>query len=192
MNVLILMGSPRLHGNTAELCKPFMEELKENGARVHYVTLADKNIHPCKGCYACQDVSGTYGCVQKDDMYAIVEEIQWADLIVLATPIYTWYCTAHMKNVLDRHYGLNKYYGSAEGSLWAGKKVAIIATHGYDRAYATDPFVMGVERLCEHSKLTYIGMYSVRDEDNLASFQTEAAIEGAKNFAKKMLAANAP
>lgn len=192
MNVLILMGSPRLHGNTAELCKPFMEELKENGARVHYVTLADKNIHPCKGCYACQDVSGTYGCVQKDDMYAIVEEIQWADLIVLATPIYTWYCTAHMKNVLDRHYGLNKYYGSAEGSLWAGKKVAIIATHGYDRAYATDPFVMGVERLCEHSKLTYIGMYSVRDEDNLASFQTEAAIEGAKNFAPKMLAANAP
>ena len=192
MNVLILMGSPRLHGNTAELCKPFMEELKENGARVHYVTLADKNIHPCKGCYTCQDVVGTYGCVQKDDMYAIVEEIQWADLIVLATPIYTWYCTAHMKNVLDRHYGLNKYYGSAEGSLWAGKKVAIIATHGYDRAYATDPFVMGVERLCEHSKLTYIGMYSVRDEDNLASFQTEAAIEGAKNFAKKMLAANAP
>ena len=41
MNVLILMGSPRLHGNTAELCKPFMEELKENGAEVRYVTLAD-------------------------------------------------------------------------------------------------------------------------------------------------------
>lgn len=192
MNVLILMGSPRLHGNTAELCKPFMEELKESGARVHYVTLADKNIHPCKGCYACQDVSGTYGCVQKDDMDSIVEEIQWADLIVMATPIYAWYCTAPMKNVLDRHYGLNKYYGSAEGSLWAGKKVAIIATHGYDRAYATDPFATGVERLCEHSKLTYIGMYSVRDEDNLASFQTEVAIEGAKNFAQKMLAANVP
>ena len=192
MNVLILMGSPRLHGNTAELCKPFMEELEKIGARVHYVTLADKNIHPCKGCYACQDVSGSYGCVQKDDMYAIVEEIQWADLIVLATPIYTWYCTAPMKNVLDRHYGLNKFYGSAEGSLWAGKKVAILATHGYDRAYATDPFVMGVERLCEHSKLTYVGMYSVRDEDNLASFQTEAAIEGAKKFAPKVLAASAP
>ena len=29
MKVLILMGSPRLHGNTAELCKYFMEELKE-------------------------------------------------------------------------------------------------------------------------------------------------------------------
>lgn len=185
MNVLILMGSPRLHGNTAELCKPFMEELKENGAEVRYVTLADKNIKPCKGCYACQEVSGEYGCCQKDDMPA--DDILWADLIVLATPIYAWYCAASMKNVLDRHYGFNKYYGSAEGSLWAGKKVAILATHGYDGAYATDPFEMGIQRLCKHSNLTYVGLYSVQDEDNLASFQTVEAIAGAKAFAKKVL-----
>ena len=94
MNVLILMGSPRLHGNTAELCKPFMEELKENGADVRYVTLADKDIKPCRGCYACQDISSEYGCCQKDDMP--VEDILWADLIVLATPIYAWYCAAPM------------------------------------------------------------------------------------------------
>jgi len=187
MNVLILMGSPRRVSNTAELCKPFMEELKENGADVRYVTLADKNINPCKGCYACQKVSGEYGCVQHDDMYAIVDDIQWADLIVLATPIYAWYCTAAMKAVLDRHYGLNKYYGSAKGSLWAGKKVAIIATHGYEGAYATDPFEMGVQRLCKHSKLTYVGMYSVEDEDDLASFQTEEAITGVKAFARRIL-----
>lgn len=185
MNVLILMGSPRLHGNTAELCKPFMEELKENEAEVRYVTLADKDIKPCKGCYACQEVSGEYGCCQKDDMP--VEDILWADLIVLATPIYAWYCAAPMKNVLDRHYGFNKYYGSAEGSLWAGKKVAILATHGYDGAYATDLFEMGIQRLCKHSNLAYVGLYSVQDEDNLASFQTVEAIAGAKAFAKKVL-----
>lgn len=188
MNVLILMGSPRLSGNTAELCKPFMEACKENGADVRYVTLANKSIHPCAGCYVCQEVSGEYGCVQRDDMYSVVKDIRWADLIVLATPIYAWYCAAPMKNVLDRHYGLNKYYGSAEGSLWAGKKVAILATHGYEGAYATDPFEMGVERLCKHSDLTYLGLYSVQDEDNLASFQTEEAVEGAKAFARKILA----
>lgn len=33
MNVLVLMGSPRLHGNTAELCKPMMEEMKALGAQ---------------------------------------------------------------------------------------------------------------------------------------------------------------
>ena len=185
MNVLILMGSPRPHGNTAELCKPFMEELKENGAEVRYVTLADKDIKSCKGCYACQEVTGEYGCVQQDEMP--VNDILWADLIVLATPIYAWYCAAPMKNVLDRHYGFNKFYGSAEGSLWAGKKVAIIATHGYEGAYATDPFEMGIQRLCKHSDLTYVGLYSVQDEDNLASFQTAEAINGAKTFARKVL-----
>ena len=187
MNVLILMGSPRLFGNTAELCKPFMEELRVNGADVRYVTLADKAIAPCKGCYACQEIGGEYGCCQKDDMYAVVEDIRWADMIVLATPIYAWYCTASMKAVLDRHYGLNKFYGSGEGSLWADKKVAILATHGYEGAYATDPFELGVQRLCIHSGLEYIGLYSVQDDDDLASFQTEAAVNGAKDFARNIL-----
>ena len=185
MNVLILMGSPRLQGNTAELCKPFMEEVQEHGAAVRYVTLADKVIKPCQGCYACQDVGGVYGCVQKDEMP--VEDILWADMIVLATPIYAWYCAAPMKNVLDRHYGFNKFDGSAEGSLWAGKQVAILATHGYEGASATDPFEMGLERLCKHSSLEYLGLYSVQDEDNLASFQTAEAVDGAKEFARKLL-----
>lgn len=185
MNILILMGSPRLQGNTAELCKPFIEELKAQGAQVRYVTLADKQIAPCRGCYACQEISGEYGCVQGDDMP--VSDILWADRIVLATPIYAWYCAGPMKNVLDRHYGFNKYYGSAEGSLWAGKGVAILATHGYEGAYATDPFEMGVQRLCKHSGLHYLGLYSVRDRDNLASFQAEEATAGAKAFARRIL-----
>lgn len=187
MNVLILMGSPRLRGNTAELCKPLREELIRNNAVVRYVTLADKSIAPCKGCYVCQNVPDEYGCTQKDDMYAVTADIQWADLIVLATPIYAWYCAAPMKNLLDRHYGLNKFYGTAEGSLWAGKKVAILATHGYDGAYATEPFEMGVERLCKHSNLEYMGLYSVQDEDDLASFWSAKAINGAKAFARKIL-----
>ena len=53
---------------------------------------------------------------------------------------------------------------------------------------ATDPFEMGVQRLCKHSDLEYIGLYSVRDEDNLASFQTEDAVAGAKAFVRKVMA----
>lgn len=187
MKFCILMGSPRLHANTAELCKPFIEELKANGAEITYITLANKNIHPCKGCYACQNVNDEYGCVQKDDMYEIVDAICAADCVVLATPIYSWYCPGEMKAVLDRHYGMNKYYGSASGSLWAGKNIALLLTHGYDTEYATTPFVNGIKCLCNHSKLHYCGMYSVRDLDDLASFQTVEAVTGAKAFAKKLL-----
>lgn len=187
MNFCILMGSPRLHGNTAELLKPFIEELKNADASVTYITLADKKVNPCKSCYACQQVDGEYGCVQKDDMDEIVDNMIKADCIVFATPIYTWYCTAEMKVVLDRHFGLNKYYGSAKGSLWENKSCAIIATHGYDRAYATEPFETGIKRFCDHSNHTYLGMFSVRDEDNIHSFQSSEAKAGAREFAKELI-----
>lgn len=187
MKILILMGSPRLNGNTAELCKPFIKRLEERGAQVSYIPVEELDISPCRGCYACQQVSGEYGCVQRDDMYEIVREMIAADCIILATPIYSWYCPAKLKAVLDRHYGLNKYYGSAKGSLWAGKKVGIIATHGYEGDYATSPFETGVERLCKHSNLEYVGMYSVQDEDDLASFQTESAVAGAGEFADRIM-----
>jgi multimeric flavodoxin WrbA len=186
---LILMGSPRLHGNTAELLKPFTAEIGECGGIYDYIPLAGKKISPCLGCYACQNVEGEYGCVQQDDMQEIVKSIIESDCIVFATPIYTWYCPTEMKALLDRHYGLNKFYGSASGSLWKGKEVAIIATHGYDREYGAEPFETGIRRLCEHSGLRYRGMYSARDLDNLASFRTEDAVLGARTFARELMEA---
>ncbi len=187
MRFCIFMASPRVKGNTAELCKPFVDELELAGADVAYITLHGKNIAPCKACYACQQVSDEYGCVQLDDMKDIVNETVKADVIVLATPIYTWYCPPEMKAMLDRYYGMNKYYGKGSGSLWEGKSVAILATHGYDKEYATEPFEIGIKRLCEHSKLNYLGMYSVRDVYDICSFQTREAIEGVKRFAINLL-----
>ena len=187
MKFCVLMASPRLKGNTAELLKPFVSELEDHKADVTYIPLSEKNILPCKGCYACQNVSNKYGCIQQDDVLEIMDNIIACDCIVLATPIYSWYCTAPMKALLDRHFGLNKFYGSAKGSLWTGKKVAIIATQGYDTEYGAGPFETGIKRLCEHSNLKYMGMYSVRDEDDLASFQADTAINGARMFARRLL-----
>lgn len=187
MKVCILMGSPRLNGNTVELVKPFIEELEKRNVQVEYIVLKDKNILPCLGCYACQGVTGQYGCQQSDDMQEIVSQIVKSDCFILATPIYTWYCPTEMKLVLDRFYGMNKFYGRGEGSLWQGKKCGIIATHGYDAQYGAKPFETGIKRLCEHSNLNYIGMYSVRDLNNKASFQTPEAVDGAKKFAQMLM-----
>lgn len=189
MKFCVLMGSPRLSGNTAELCSRFIERLQELQAETEYISLAQLDINPCLACYACQNVSDSYGCAQRDDMWQVVDAIRACDCIVLATPIFSWYCTAQMKAVLDRHYGLNKFYGEAEGSLWAGKHVAIIATHGYEGDYAISPFVTGVQRLCEHSALVFDGVYSVQDTDDLASFRTEEAVAGARAFADRLVKA---
>ena len=189
MKFTVLMGSPRLQGNTATLCRPFLEELRACGAQVRYVTLADKRILPCRGCYVCQNVQDEYGCVLHDDMSPIVEYLLWSDCIVLAAPIYTWYCPTAMKLVLDRHYGLNKFYGSVRGSLWAGKRLALLLTHGYEREYATQPFLLGIQRFCEHSRLHYGGMYSVQDTDGPEVFCSQEAERGARAFARTLFGA---
>lgn len=187
MQICILYGSPRLNGNTAELAKPFLQELSAGNAALTSYTLAQMDIASCKGCYHCQDVSGEYGCCQNDDMHKVASSIIESDLIVLVTPIYTWYCTTELKAVLDRFYGLAKYYRSAKGNFVEGKRIAILATHGYDAAYAADPFVIGIQRMCEHYHMRYDGMYSVRDVDDIASFQTKQAVNGAKEFARYLL-----
>lgn len=187
MQICILNGSPRLNGNTAELLKPFLEELQQGDASLENFTLIQMNVASCKGCYHCQDIQGEYGCYQMDDMQTIAKSIQKSDLIVLATPIYTWFCTTELKAALDRFYGLAKYYRSAAGNFVEGKRVAILATHGYDAAYAADPFVIGIQRMCEHYRMRYDGMYSVRDVDDIKSFQTKQAISGAKEFARYLL-----
>lgn len=187
MQICILNGSPRLNGNTAELLKPFVEELSKSNAKLDVYTLAKMNVASCKGCYHCQNVQGEYGCFQQDDMQTIAKSIQESDIIVLATPIYIWYCTPELKAVLDRFYGLAKYYRTATGNFVEGKRIAILATHGYDASYAADPFVIGIQRMCEHYHMRYDGMYSVRDVDDLASFQTKQAVSGAKEFAQYLL-----
>ncbi len=187
MKISIFLGGPR-RANTLALTRYFKDELEKCGALVALTALSDKKIAPCKGCYACQQVSNEYGCVQRDDMRQIADEIISADIIVFAAPIYTWYCPADMKAMLDRLYGMNKFYGKGSGSLWAGKTVALLLTHGYDAQYAAEPFVMGMKRLCEHSRLMYAGMYSVRDTDDLASFTTVQAQNGARVFAQRLIA----
>ena len=188
MYVCILMGSPRLNGNTAELCKPFMEELRENQATVEYIPLQGKNIAPCLGCYQCQKIVDVYGCSQTDDMQAILNNVLTADVLVFATPIYTWQATPVMKAVMDRMYGLNKFYGETPRTrLNKNQSYALMATCGYDLDYGAGLLDESMRRWCAHSGLPYLGLYAVRDEDDLASFQTEKAIHGARQFARRVI-----
>ena len=187
MKVCIINGSPRRNGNTAELLKPFRERLLQLGAEIDDIFLKDCKVGPCLGCYACQNVSGEYGCVQKDDAEAVWMRAGEADLLVLATPIYSWYCTAEMKALMDRHYGLNKYYGSAQGQLIPRLSVALLTTHGYKDKYANEPFETGIRRLCKHCHWDYLGRYSARDIDGISDMQTEEAMDGARRFADELL-----
>lgn len=189
MKLTVLMGSPRKQGNTNALLVPFMDELHLLGHTTELFWLYDMDIAGCTACRACQKDWTIFGCSIKDDMQVIFDSIMTADHLVMATPIYSWYCTAPMKAALDRLvYGMNKYYGNEKGpSLWAGKKLSLLVTCGYRPEKGADVFETGIQRGCKHSQLVYAGMHAERDLGYTVTFMDDAKEKSAREFARSLV-----
>ena len=186
MKLTILMGSPRKTGNTAALLAPFREECERLGGEIEWISLYDKKIAPCLGCMACQDCLDGLDCVQHDDFAQVFRAMADSDVLVLATPIYAWYCTAPMKALLDRTiYAGNKNYGREKGpALLAGKGVASITTCGYRPEQGADLWEAGLKRCCKHGGMRYLGMLCRRDLGRQVPFLDEEKAQAARDFAR--------
>lgn len=120
MKVLVINGSPRAKGNSDLLCDEFIRGAEEAGNQVEKISLREKEISPCKACYAC---FRTGSCVQKDDMAEILEKAEKADVLLLATPTYFLTMSGQMKVMIDRL--LPKWQG-------LGDKDAYVIVTGHD------------------------------------------------------------
>ena len=164
MRVGVFMGSPRRQGNTAALLEPFCQELALGGAETETIWLHDLDLRPCVACRCCQRDPAIFGCSRQDDGQRLFDLAMDSDLLVLATPIYSWYCTPPMKVLLDRLvYGMNKFYGpEPPKALWEGKALALLMTCGYRPERGCDLFEEGMRRYCKHSRLRYLGSHVER------------------------------
>ena len=97
--VLILSASPRKKGNSDILCQQFKKGAEEAGHSVEKIYLYDKRIGFCRACYACFKMGK---CVLQDDMADLLEKIQSADVLVVATPTYFMTMNGMLKNMIDR------------------------------------------------------------------------------------------
>ena len=98
-NVVVLSASPRKNGNSAILCGEFIKGAEEAGHQAELISLNDKDIGFCKACYACFQ---TGKCVLKDDMADILDKVQAADVLVVATPTYFLTMNGMLKTTIDR------------------------------------------------------------------------------------------
>ncbi len=106
MKIVILNGSPRAEGNTEIMAKEFQRGAEEAGNEVTLINLRGKKVTGCLGCEYCFSHDGE--CVQKDDMPEILKELDTADAVVFASPIYWFDITAQLKSVIDRMYARAK------------------------------------------------------------------------------------
>ena len=98
-NVVVLSASPRKNGNSDILCGQFAKGAEEAGHSCEIISLYDQYIGFCRACYAC---FRTGKCVLKDDMADILDKVQAADVLVVATPTYFLTMNGMLKTTIDR------------------------------------------------------------------------------------------
>lgn len=98
MKVLVMNCSPVRNGATAEIVNIVTARL-EKKHDVKNICIDDYDIKFCKGCRKCHT---TAKCVQKDDVNRIIEQYEWADVIISVSPLYWADIPGQFKAFIDR------------------------------------------------------------------------------------------
>lgn len=101
MKVLAIVGSPR-KGQTHNVIERIQAEMSKLGpVDFEILMLKDLDLQFCRGCELCI-TKGEQFCPLNDDRTMVLEKIQAADGLILASPVYAIQVTAQMKLLLDR------------------------------------------------------------------------------------------
>ncbi len=146
MNILLLNGSPRPKGRTAQMCSAFMEGAQSAGHTVHRVDVCRKKIAGCLACEYCH-TRGNGKCLQEDDMREVYPLLLETDMLVLASPIYYHNLTGQLQCAIDRFYAV----GSPR-TLTRLKKAALFLSSGDADVYGGALFEY------ENSFLGFLGL----------------------------------
>jgi multimeric flavodoxin WrbA len=105
--ILVVYGSPRKDGNSSTLAEAFIEGAESGGAEIFRADAGHADINGCLGCEYCFSHDGE--CCQDDDMQRFYPLLHSCDLLVYATPVYSFTFTAQIKAFIDRMFcGIGK------------------------------------------------------------------------------------
>ena len=104
--VVLLNGSPRANGCTAEALKEMVKVFEEEGIEAEILQIGSRNI---RGCMACNDCSKNGRCVIDDYVNEVAPKIAEADGIVIGSPVYYGSPNGTLISFLDR-----LFYSSSE------------------------------------------------------------------------------
>lgn len=134
MKIIAIYGSPRRHGNTAKLLRSAVAGARSVGAEVIEIVLRDLKLQPCLEIYACQKDGR---CAIKDDFHGLAERLLSAQATILASPIFFYAVSAHVKAMMDRcqslwvkKYWLEKKPYTRLDNHKPGLFLTVGATHG--------------------------------------------------------------
>lgn len=130
-HILAISTSPRRGGNSESAIDTVLGAARGN-AVVEKIVLSDLSIAPCKGCGSCEKLGR---CILEDDFQPLAEKILAADVLILASPVYSMSVCAQAKVLIDRcQVFWSRKYVLHTFTEPAGKKLGLfIATAGQSR-----------------------------------------------------------
>ena len=140
-SILGICGSPFPGGNTEQLLRVALEAAEKKGGIPEFVSLAGKKISDCCQCNWCwKKQTENQFCSIDDDAESILKKMIRADVIFLASPVYTGRMTGTMANFIDRCRALvfgAKYEGIMRNKIGGALAVGWMRNLGLETALIT-------------------------------------------------------
>lgn len=149
--ILIVVGSPRKGGNSQIMADALAQGALSAGNEVRMVDVGQAKISGCIACESCFVNGGR--CAIDDDMQAFYGEMEWADVIVYAFPLYFYSYPAQIKAFMDRQFCAA---GGRSGIM--GKRVALLVPYEDEHAERADGLVKSFEIAMDYCNQEVIGM----------------------------------
>lgn len=171
MNIIIMNCSPVRTGATAEIAGIVSEQLSHK-----YLTkilcIDDYRFDFCRGCRSCHT---TAKCILHDDVELIMDEFEWADIIISVAPSYWADIPGQYKAFIDR---CTPWCNTHEPHAVISK-----GKRGYSIALRTGPGMKecdringSIEHFYGHLEIEYcgkLGLCSVRNKEDASKRKEE-------------------
>jgi len=171
MKTLIINGSPHRQGDTAALISGAKKHL--HGEIVEIDTFFT-NIKPCNDCRYCWE--HPY-CVLEDGMQLVYKQIDEADLIIIASPLYFSELSGSLLQFASR---LQYFYASKyirhESVLQKKKRQGVVLLAGGGDGSA-DPALSTARCLLNHMNAEFLGCICSHNTNKLPASDDKIAME---------------
>jgi multimeric flavodoxin WrbA len=97
--VLVICGSPRPDGNTAQIAQECAKVIENNGVSAEVISFAGKKIESCTACYQCKDLGE---CSIDDGLNTVIKKLRDSQGFIVASPVYFGTARGDVMSALQR------------------------------------------------------------------------------------------
>ena len=184
INVIALIGSSRLGGNTDMLVDKIIKEINSHNLSAEKIYLKDKQILPCKLCDHCRS-KGRPDCIQNDDFNEIVKKIQQAEAVILSSPVYWRNKSGAMNLFTERCY--SQFDKDWKNSKISGKQAVLVIVSGdKNTEEECTPLINSFTRFLEWNKINISGKVTASAIEKAEILNNPEALLNAKKEGEKL------